>query len=187
VNECHLQFCASPAWRQLVVEVILPLALAEADLGPDVLEIGPGPGFTTDVLMTLVARLTAVEIDPGLAQALADRLAGSNVEVVRGDATELDLPTARFTGAASFHMLHHIDTVEAQQRALAELARVLQPGGVLVAADAGYSQGSELFHQDDTYNPIEPGTLQRRLSDVGFCSIAVQEHDLGWVCLARAV
>ncbi len=81
---------------------------------------------------------------------------GSNVEVVVGDATALDFATGRFTGAASFHMLHHIEPDEAQDRVFAELARVLVPGGVLVAADGIYNDGSALFHQDDTYNPIDP-------------------------------
>jgi SAM-dependent methyltransferase len=182
-----MEFCASPAWRQLVEDVILPVALDGTDLGPTVIEIGPGPGFTTDVLKGLTTSLTAVEIDPELARALANRLRGSNVDVVVGDATALDMAAASFTGAASFHMLHHIATVEDQQRALSELARVLQPGGVLVAADAGYSDGSHLFHEGDTYNPIEPDTLAPRLADVGFTSVEFREHDLGWVCLARAL
>jgi len=181
-----MEFCASPAWRQLVREVILPVALDGASLGPDVIEIGPGPGFTTDVLKGLVQRVTAVEIDPELARVLAERLSGSNVEVLVGDATDLDLPADRFTGAASFHMLHHLPTEAAQQRALSELARVLRPGGVLVAADAGYSEGSQLFHAGDNYNPVEPEELAPRLTDAGFSEVEVREHDLGWVCLARA-
>jgi ubiquinone/menaquinone biosynthesis C-methylase UbiE len=182
-----MEFCAGEEWRQLVQDVILPVALNGIDLGAAVIEIGPGPGFTTDVLKGLTASLTAVEIDPGLARALADRLRGGNVDVVLGDATALDMPAATFTGAASFHMLHHIGTVDDQQRALSELARVLQPGGVLVAADAGYSDGSRLFHEGDTYNPIEPDSLAPRLAEVGFTSVEVREYDLGWVCLARAV
>ena len=50
------------------------------------IEIGPGPGFTTEVLRTMTARLTAVEIDEGLAASLTERLAGGNVDVVVGDA-----------------------------------------------------------------------------------------------------
>ena len=85
----------------MVEELVLPAALADVDLGGDVLEIGPGPGFTTDVLRTRAERLTAVEIDPPLADALARRLAGTNVKVIEGDASALDLPSDRFTGAAS--------------------------------------------------------------------------------------
>ena len=95
---------------------------------------------------------------------MAQRLAGGNVDVVVGDATALDFAPGRFTGAASFHMLHHIAPADAQDRAFAELARVLVPGGVLVAADGVYSEGSAAFHEDDTYNPIEPDELEGRLA-----------------------
>jgi SAM-dependent methyltransferase len=179
-------FCASEDWRAIVDQLILPEALRGVELGADALEIGPGPGFTTDVLRTLTPHLTAVEVDEGLAASLADRLAGGNVEVVVGDATALDFADERFTGAASFHMLHHIAPAVRQDRVFAELARVLVPGGVLVAADGVYSEESAAFHQDDTYNPIETEALAARLTDAGFTAIEVREHDLGWVCTARA-
>jgi SAM-dependent methyltransferase len=166
----------------MVEETILPEALRGVSLGDDVIEIGPGPGLTTDVLRTLTARLTAVEFDPALAGALAERMAGSNVDVVCGDATAMDLPTGRFTGAASFHMLHHIATPAAQDNVFAELARVLHAGGTLVAADGIADDGLRAFHVDDVYNSIDPATLPRRLERNGFRSIDVHIHDLGWIC-----
>jgi SAM-dependent methyltransferase len=180
-----MEYCASEDWRRLVHETILPVALADVDLGDAAIEIGPGPGFTTDILCTKTAHLTAVELDEGLAAGLADRLAGRNVEVVVGDATALDFGPDRFSGAASFHMLHHIEPVEAQDRVFAELARVLVPGATLVAADGVYSEGSALFHQEDTYNPIDPEALEPRLRAAGFDSVQVRTYDLGWVCTAR--
>jgi SAM-dependent methyltransferase len=180
-----MEYCASEDWRRLVHDTILPVALADVDLGDEAIEIGPGPGFTTDILRTKTAHLTAVELDEGLAAGLAERMAGRNVEVVVGDATALDFPPDRFSGAASFHMLHHIEPAEAQDRVFAELARVLVPGATLVAADGIYSEGSALFHQDDTYNPIEPEALEPRLRGAGFDSVRVRTYDLGWVCTAR--
>ena len=156
-----MEYCASDDWRKMVHETILPVALRGLDLGDEAIEIGPGPGFTTDVLRTATAHLTAVEVDEGLAAALAERLAGGNVDVVVGDATALDYRPESFTGAASFHMLHHIAPAEAQDRVFAELARVLVPGGVLVAADGTYSEGSAQFHEGDTYNPSRPRSWRR--------------------------
>jgi SAM-dependent methyltransferase len=180
-----MEYCASDDWRHLVHERILPVALRDVELGDAAIEIGPGPGFTTDILRTKTAHLTAVELDEGLAAALSERMAGSNVDVVVGDATALDLASGRFTGAASFHMLHHIAPAEAQDRVFAELVRVLAPGGALVAADGVYSEGSALFHEDDTYNPIGPEELEPRLAAAGFGSVRVRTYDLGWVCTAR--
>src|SRR5581483_5905759 len=76
VNENH-KMCGSDEWRTLVRETILPGALADVDLGDDVLEVGPGYGATTDVLGGRVPRLTAVEIDEELAAMLTDRFAAN--------------------------------------------------------------------------------------------------------------
>jgi len=184
MNDAHLDFCASPEWRTIVKEMVLPDALRDVELGPEVIEIGPGPGFTTDVLRMRTDRLVAVELDPDLAAALESRLEGTNVEVVCGDATALDLPDDRFSAGASFHMLHHIGSDDAQDRAFAELARVIRKGGILVAADGVFSEGSLAFHQDDTYHPIDPDALPRRLEQAGFGSVRVAVHDLGWYCSA---
>ncbi len=84
MNASHLQFCASPEWRQLVEATILPEALAGIDLGPDVLEIGPGPGLTTDVLRRLADHLTCVEFDAGVPSAgQQDRVFAELVRVLR--------------------------------------------------------------------------------------------------------
>jgi len=186
VNSYHLQFCASPEWRQIVEETILPVALGHVDLGPNALEIGPGPGFTTDVLKARVGHLTAVELDGDLALALAARLTGTNVDVVHGDATALAFPDSSFSGAASFTMLHHIEPDGAQDRVFSELARVLRPGGTFVAADGIENDATRAFHSDDVYNPIDPEDLGRRLAEAGFTDIDVGLYDLGWLCTARA-
>ncbi len=186
MNSGHLEFCASPQWRQIVEEMILPEALRGVNLGPDVIEIGPGPGFTTDVLRRRAQRLIAVEIDPDLATSLSERMANSNVEVVCGDAAALEFGDSSFTGAASFHMLHHIETDKAQDQVLAELARVLGKGGTLVAADGIPNEETRAFHVDDTYNPIDPADLEARLARAGFESLEIRVYDLGWVCTGVA-
>src|SRR5262245_38617336 len=76
MNQAHLEALASEEWRQTLRERALPFAFGEltvADLGDDVLEIGPGPGLTTELLAPQVPHLTSVEIDPALATSLAER------------------------------------------------------------------------------------------------------------------
>jgi SAM-dependent methyltransferase len=110
MNEAH-EHCGSDEWREMIREVILPWALGETDLGDDVLEVGPGYGATTDVLSMAVPQVTAVEIDETLAAMLRERFADTpTVEIVNADATSLDYPDQRFTGAACFTMLHHVPT-----------------------------------------------------------------------------
>ena len=186
MNEQHLIACASAEWGEFLREVILPAALTDVDLGDDVLEIGPGPGLTTDVLRSSVAALTAVELDPALADALRSRMRDTNVEVVNADATDLPLPTDRFSGAVSFTMLHHVPTVELQDRIFAELARVVAPSGMVVLSDSVASDGLRDFHEADTYNPIDPSTLEDRLTRAGFVHVRVDADDQRFVVHARA-
>jgi hypothetical protein len=63
VNRAHLEFCSSPEWARLVEDELLPWVLDGRELGDDLLEVGPGPGLTTDVLRRRAARVTAVELD----------------------------------------------------------------------------------------------------------------------------
>ncbi len=73
-----------------ILEVIGRLA----ELGPAdvVLEIGPGQGVLTRYLAERVGRVHAVEIDRGFEPALGGL--GENVDVVFGDALEIELPRA---------------------------------------------------------------------------------------------
>ena len=186
MNKAH-ERCGSDEWRQAIRDVILPWALGETDLGDDVLEVGPGYGATTDVLSESVPRLTSVEIDDELALMLTDRFADvPTVQIVRGDATALSYDDDRFTGAACFTMLHHVPTVELQDRLFAEVARVLRPGAALVASDSMASEELEAHHEGDTYNPVDPSTLPARLSAAGFERIEVRTNPLGWAAIARA-
>jgi SAM-dependent methyltransferase len=174
MNERHLQLCASAEWSDTVRNEILPWALHGRDLGDDVLEVGPGPGRTTDVLRHTTAHLTAVEVDLALAQALAERLVGSNVDVVHADGTALPFEDGRFSGATSFTMLHHVPSAAQQDVLLAELRRVLRPGGLLVGVDTIDSSWFRDLHVDDTCVPVDPATLARRLAQAGFVDVDVE-------------
>ncbi len=179
-----MEFCTSPDWQQLLETEILPGALAGVDLGPRVVEVGPGPGFTTDVLRRAAERVVAVEIDRALADQLAGRLEGTNVTLLVGDARDTGLPGASFTGAASFNMLHHVPTDEDQDAVFAELRRLLLPGGRLVLTDGMDSEGVRRFHVGDTYHPVDPTALPGRLRAAGFEDVVVGTGDLGWRCRA---
>lgn len=185
MNQEHLEICSSDEWRGMMQDLIMPWALGDAQLGDDVLEIGPGPGVATDELRAKVPALTAVELDEALATALAARLAGSNVDVVNADATDLPFEDDRFTGAVSFTMLHHVPTPALQDELFAEVARVLVPGGVFVASDSVASDDLEALHTDDVYNPVDPRTVEARLLTAGFRAADVRWNEFGWAATAR--
>jgi len=146
----------------------VPWVLSGANLGENVVELGPGPGLTTDLLRLAVQRLTALEIDAKLAESLSSRLRGSNVEVVTGDATAMPFSDAQFSAGVSFTMLHHVPSPQLQDKLLREVWRVLKPGGVFVGADSLQSMLMRLIHIGDTLVPVDPETFAVRLEAAGF-------------------
>jgi SAM-dependent methyltransferase len=188
MNRQHLEVLASEEWRQTLQNLAFPFAFGDegpAILGDDPLEIGPGPGLTTDLLRARLPRLTSIELDPDLAGQLTARLVGTNVDVVEGDATAMPFDDGRFSGVATFTMLHHVPTVELQDRIFAEVCRVLRPGGVLVANDGVARPDFEAGHVDDVYNPVDPATLEARLATAGFVDVDVRANEYAWAARAR--
>jgi SAM-dependent methyltransferase len=177
MNKAHLEFLASPEWAQMLEKDLLPWLVGVVDLAGDVFEIGPGPGLTTDLLRSRAGAVTAVELDAGLAAALAERLAGTNVEVLQRDATATGLDAGRFTVATCFSMLHHMPSPEHQDRLFAEVERVLRPGGVLVGVDSLDLDIIRAGHADDTFVPVPPDTLPSRLESAGLEVAAVEVGD----------
>jgi SAM-dependent methyltransferase len=173
VNLAHRWLCGSAYWRKAVETYILPWVLDGIDIGANVLEVGPGPGVTTDLLRGRVERLTCVEIDHAFADSLSRRMSGHNVTVVRQDATAMSFPDATFDGAVSFTMLHHVPSETLQNRLLAEIARVLRPGGVFAGTDSLYSRSFRLLHLFDTMVVVDPCTFPERLRKAGFADVQV--------------
>jgi SAM-dependent methyltransferase len=174
MNRFHRWFCRTSFWKRALANEIIPWALKDVELGDDVLEVGPGPGMTTDILRERLPRLTSIEIDPLLAAALKRRLQGTTVKVVEGDATAMPFADGLFSGAVSFTMLHHVPSPALQDRLLAEVYRVLKPGGVFAGSDSRWSVGFHLIHLWDTMAPVEPESFAARLKAVGFRDVSVK-------------
>jgi SAM-dependent methyltransferase len=177
MNLFHRWFCRSGIWRRTLEEEVLPWALDGVELGRDPLEVGPGPGLTTDFLRRRCERLTSIEIDPTLARSLGQRLAGTNVAVVEGDATAMPFKESSFSGAVSFTMLHHVPSRDLQDRLLAEVFRVLRPGGVFAGTDSTSSRAFRLIHLFDTMVIVDPGAFGARLGTAGFTNVSVDIGD----------
>ena len=172
MNENHAKLCASPEWAERLQTKVLTPLLDGLELGPHLIEVGPGPGAATDWLRHRVERLTAVETEEAAAAAL--KLRFPEVEVLHGDATALTFDDATFDAAATFTMLHHVPTRAAQDQLLAELVRVVRPGGVIAGGDSLASDDLREFHEDDTYNPIPPGHLLDRFRELGCAEVTVR-------------
>lgn len=123
-----------------------------ARLGGDVLEIGAGTGFSLPHYLK-ADRVVAVEPDPSMAARIHRRVAGAPapVEVVDAQAESLPFPDGSFDAAVSIFVLC---SVVDQTAALAELRRVLRPGGTLNLLEHVRGHGTVARWQD-RLNPVQ--------------------------------
>lgn len=187
MNLLHRYLCASAGWQRRITTAVLPWVLDGVELGSQVLEIGPGYGAATDELCARVGHLTCVEVDRTLATRLAGHLAGHNATVLCEDATRMSLADATYDGAVSLTMLHHVPSAALQDRLLAEVARVLRPGGVFAGFDAVTGTAFRMLHLFDTMVAIDPSTFATRLARAGFTDITIDVRARGFRFRARRV
>ena len=100
--------------------------------GDRVLDAGAGPGRFTLELLRLGAHVTALDISPGQLELLQARV--PDVEAMVGDITDLSqLEDDRFDVTVCFGgPLSYV--VDRAERAVAELARVTRPGGLVLVS-----------------------------------------------------
>ena len=173
MNILHRWFCSSSLWKKVVGERILPWALEGLELGPNVLEVGPGYGAVTEWLCSRVDHLTCVEIDGALAEKLRLRTQCEKLSVLCESATDMSFRDSSFDGVVCFTMLHHVSSAALQDQLLAEVARILRPGGIFAGTDSRFSRLFGLLHLFDTMVVVEPSSFSDRLRAAGFEDIQV--------------
>src|SRR5471030_1024262 len=96
-------------------------------------DLGCGTGQVSAALAPFVAHVVAVDASAAMLQAAKKRLQGfDNVDLRRGELEALPIDDARLDAATLMLVLHHVPEPE---RALADVARVLKPGGLVVLVD----------------------------------------------------
>jgi ArsR family transcriptional regulator len=96
-------------------------------------DLGCGTGQTSAAIAPFVTHVIAVDASAAMLQAAKKRLQGlDNVELRRGELESLPIDEARLDAATLMLVLHHMPEPE---RALAEVARVLKPGGRAIVVD----------------------------------------------------
>ncbi len=140
-----------PAERTLFA--LLEGRLASAEL----LDLGVGGGRTTAHLAPRVRRYVGLDYSPAMLDAARRRFAGRDYELVLGDARALAFGDATFDVALFSHNgLDYVDHDD-RLRVLAEVRRVLRPGGLFVFSTHNLAR-DELFAA-----PPGEGHLRRAL------------------------
>jgi SAM-dependent methyltransferase len=93
--------------------------------GRDVLEVGCGTGLVLQRVASFARTARGIDLSPGM----LERARARGLDVVEGSATALPFDDASFDVAYSFKVLAHVPDLE---QALAEMARVVRPGGHIV-------------------------------------------------------
>ena len=105
-------------------------------------DLGCGTGRASEAIAPFVAQVIAVDASAAMLQAAKKRLQPfDNVDLRRGDLEDLPIDDALLDAATMMLVLHHVTE---PARALAEVARVLKPGGRLILVDM-------LPHDRDSY------------------------------------
>lgn len=156
--------------------------------GHDVLELGCGPGTDLPALADRAGRtgrVVAVDVDPAMVSAASDLAADRpTVDVRHGDVHGLDLPGASVDRVHADRVLQHVDD---PAQAVAEVARVLRPGGLaalvepdwaLLAVDARDLEASHAFTAHTCRHVVRNAHVGRQLPrlgvDAGLSVVSVQ-------------
>jgi ubiquinone/menaquinone biosynthesis C-methylase UbiE len=99
--------------------------------GQRVLEVGCGRGVGSQVILDRLgaAEVTAFDLDESMVELARKRLHGRPVSLSVGDVCEIQQPAAGTDTVIDFGIIHHVPN---WQRGIAEIARVLRPGGLLL-------------------------------------------------------
>jgi len=156
--------------------------LARIQPGEKILDVGCGTGtLAMEVALRVGAKGRVFGIDPGEQQIARARSKAArrslSIEFQVGVIEHLDFPDQTFDVVLSTIMMHHLsDTLKRQ--GLAEIARVLKPGGRLVIAD--FKRPEERPAQ-----PVHFGAggsriqdLETLIKDAGFLRVEIEETRL---------
>jgi ubiquinone/menaquinone biosynthesis C-methylase UbiE len=145
-------------------------ALADGDAVAG--DLGCGTGQVSGALAPFVQRVIAVDESAAMLQAAKRRLSSfTNVDLRRGEIEALPIDDSRLDLAVLMLVLHHVPD---PQKAVAEVARVLKPGGRVVIGDMlPHDRESYRQQMGHVWLGFSEDQIQRMLSEEGFERVRV--------------
>lgn len=159
----------------------------------ELLDAGCGTGSYAQTLVPYTGRITGVDGNAGMLERAGDKLgdevAAGHVTLLTAQLTDLPLADASFDAVMINQVLHHLpdDPVGGwpmHRAVLAELARVLRPGGLLVITTASQDQLRQGYWY---YELVRPAAERLRSRYIPLETLAAMLADLGLPTMARTV
>jgi len=149
--------------------------LEQVPEGGTVLEIGVGTGGLLTELAARAARVIGVDHSPAMLEEARRRLtaaAVNGIELRLGEMSHLPLPDVSVACVVANMVLHHAADPAA---VLAEIRRVLAPGGVLLLADLARHEREAAREQlADQWLGFDEEELSGWLTAAGFTQVAIK-------------
>ncbi len=133
-------------------------------------DLGCGTGQATAALAPFVERVVAVDASAAMLQAARRRLAGlENVDLRRGELEALPIDDDRLDAAVLMLVLHHVPE---PGKAIADVARVLKPGGRILVQDMlPHDRESYRQQMGHVWLGFAEDHMGRMLADAGFMRV----------------
>jgi ubiquinone/menaquinone biosynthesis C-methylase UbiE len=135
LNAIETMLINNPARRmvQRFYETPLLLRMAHRLEGKHALEMGCGQGFGMEIILRQfgAARVSGIDLDPKMVARAQRRVSpyAHRADVSVGDVTAIQAADESFDAVFDIGIIHH---VEVWEDAIAEVRRVLKPGGIFV-------------------------------------------------------
>ncbi|MDO3637960.1 class I SAM-dependent methyltransferase [Mycolicibacterium arseniciresistens] len=157
--------------------------------GQEVLEIGCGRGVGAEVILDRLhaRRVTAFDLDDTMVELARKRLHDRPVTLSVGDACDIHQPASSHDTVVDFGIIHHVPH---WQQAIAEIARVLRPGGLLLFEEVPRhlldTWAFRTFTVHPRENRFEADEFAAELARHGLHGTARIEHHLGGLVFVGA-
>ncbi|SEO82304.1 Methyltransferase domain-containing protein [Halogranum amylolyticum] len=155
------------------------LSLLALDSSTVVADLGSGTGFYTDDVAPYVDTCYAVDVQSEMHDLYREKGLPENVETVTANVDDLPLDDGALDAAFSTMTYHEY----ASDESLAELHRVLRPGGRLVTVD--WSADGEGEDGPPRAERFSLGDAVSTLGDAGFTVTHAETRRETFVCVAR--
>lgn len=123
--------------------------------GKSVLDIACGEGYGTALLAEYAADVTGIDIDTEVIRAAKEKYCSGNISFLQGSVTDIPVEgSAVFDLIVSFETIEHVEEV-AQLKFLAEVLRLLRPGGVFIVSTPDKLTYTDQPHYRNTFHVRE--------------------------------